>query len=425
MKYKLSNYLYTRVKNDTVVVYHLINHCVFAITSENYNLLSGNLDALEHENPVFFSAMSKLDVIIPAGYDELDYIKANNRKKVFDTSNYRLTINPTLECNFHCWYCYEHHPKGRMSGETMQAVVNHLKRQVQETNLQYLILDWFGGEPLLYFDEVMYPLSKDIREIMGERKYLGSITTNGYLINEERFEKFKEIGLTNYQITLDGDEAMHDSIRFLKGKQGSFRTIIDNINLLSEYDANTIMVRINYTTETLKNINNITKYFSPKAKEKVDISFQQVWQDSMRGYVSADENRSFFESCGFRVHPFTLNTDYHVCYADLMNEAVINFDGRVFKCTARNFTTQPEDGMLMPDGRIEWHEEKFAKRFGKGTFENEHCLKCKLLPVCFGPCSQKMVEFNQCDDFQQYCLYEGMKNVIEDQMEKHYEEISR
>jgi uncharacterized protein len=229
--------------------------------------------------------------------------------------------------------------------------------------------------------------------------------------------------LRNFQITLDGDKITHNKIRFLKGKQGSFQTIVNNINLLSEYEENIIMVRINYTEETLKSIDSILNNFSEKAKEKINISFQQVWQDAFKGYCSAEWQKQNFKSQGFKINPFQLNTNYHVCYADRINEAVINYDGRVFKCTARNFTTQPEDGILKPDGNIEWHIPNFVARFGNATFENSNCLNCSIMPVCMGPCSQKMVEFEEGQDFQPFCLREGMVKVIEQQIEDHYNAI--
>ncbi len=39
-----------------------------------------------------------------------------------------------------------------------------------------------------------------------------------------------------------------------------------------------------------------------------------------------------------------------------------------------------------------------AARLGLATFENPHCLGCKMLPRCMGPCSQKLAEHNGfCD----------------------------
>ena len=34
-----------------------------------------------------------------------------------DDSTFELIINPTRDCNFHCWYCYENHLKGSKMDE--------------------------------------------------------------------------------------------------------------------------------------------------------------------------------------------------------------------------------------------------------------------------------------------------------------------
>lgn len=421
MEYKLSKYLYIKKFKKAVLIYSLIQRKIFAISTSDYQLItSQHLSEIKDSNPYLFSALEKLGVIIQDDYNELDFIKAKNKENIFDKSYYRLIINPTLECNFHCWYCYEHHPKGRMGSFTMDAIEQHLRHKIEQENLKYLSVDWFGGEPLLCFNDVIHPLSKRIIQLFGSIQYKGSMTTNGYLITPKMVEQFDKISLTNFQITLDGDEEMHNSIRFVNGHKGSFNKIIENINLLSENEKNTIMVRINYTKDTLLKINEIAERFTENAKKRTTINFQQVWQDSIKKFVSADENINYFNRLGFSVNYGSLHTGYHVCYADLLNEAVINFDGRVFKCTARNFATQKEDGLLQSNGEIIWYNNNYAKRFGKATFENEHCLKCIFLPVCSGPCSQKMVEFRNIDDFQPLCLKEGVREILDRQIDNHY-----
>lgn len=249
--------------------------------------------------------------------------------------------------------------------------------------------------------------------------FQNSITTNGYLMDKDRIKKFSEIGLNDFQITLDGDEITHNNIRFTKNGGGSFRRIIENINYLSEFDANTIVVRINYTEDTLKDVNNVIKLFSERAKSKIQVHFQQVWQDSFKRNISCEENKEFFRMNGLNVRPFELNKNYHVCYADRINQAVINYDGNVFKCTARDFATHTPDGKLMPDGKIEWDMPAISKRMGQATFENEFCSICKLLPVCMGPCSQKMMEFKVGDDFRRICLKDGIENILNEKIKEY------
>jgi uncharacterized protein len=424
MKNKLSKYLYTKQNNDIVVVYNLLNNFIFAISQEKYYRLQNyDLSELKEDHPVFFSAMEKLGVIVPADFDEINQIKYMNRKTVFDTRHYRLIVNPTLECNFNCWYCYEEHPKGRMTEDTMQSVINHIKLKIEDKSMQYLHLDWFGGEPFMYFDEIVFPLSKTIKQLVEKNNivFTNMATTNGFLLNDKCTQQLEEIGLAQFQITLDGNEEMHNRIRHDKQKN-SFRTIIDNINLLAEYPNNKITVRINYTEKTLLGINTIMRFFSDNAKKRISIVFQQVWQDSFKKYVSCESNKKEFEKNGFKVEKHRLRKG-NVCYADLFQQAVINFDGRVFKCTARDFNKTKEDGLLLSNGEIQWNIFMLAKRMSRSTFENEHCLACKLVPVCLGPCSQKMMEYTTDQDFQRLCLEGGVKTILDDEIENFYNNL--
>jgi len=420
MSFKLNKYLYFKEDGKLVHVVNLLNETFFSMRkSEAAMLMAGNLDAIEKKDPKLLEALKKIDILIPDELNQLDLIRIKNRVNIFDIRTYRLTINPTLECNFKCWYCYEKHPQGRMSDSIMLSVINHIKKKIEIEKVMNLQLDWFGGEPLLYFDEVMYPLLLQIKKIADEHnvQFASSATTNGFLITKDRIKKFEEVGLNSFQITLDGNKLQHDKIRFTSAKEGSFDKIIQNINLLALMKKVDISLRINYIEKTLIDIESIIPEFTEKAKSKITVKFQQIWQDSMKKQVCSEDCENKFIHLGLKVDQSKFNTKGYVCYADKMQQALINYDGKVFKCTARDFTTYPEDGMLLDSGDIEWNTSRMAKRFGKATFENKHCLACNLLPICFGPCSQKMLEYNEDDNFEKICLKGGVVKMIDKEIE--------
>jgi len=426
MEYKLNKYLYKSTRDDIVVINNLLNGKIFALTQEKYGLLNTKeLDTLKDTYPVFFSAMEKLGVIIPSNLNEVNQVKMQNRQMIFDTRGYRITINPTLECNFNCWYCYEQHTAGKMGRAVMKSILKHIEREIKEKSLRHVELDWFGGEPLLYFNEIVYPIAKKAKKISQKNNVLftSTMTTNGYLMNFGMINKFKEIGLNNFQITLDGDETTHNKIRFGKNKEGSFQKIIENINLLAENPDNIISVRINYTAKTLEKISGVVDLFP--IKERISICFQQVWQDSVRQQISAEEHKKIFEQNGLQIFKHQLNTKGYVCYADKLQQAVINFDGRVFKCTARDFCNTKADGLLLPTGEVQWDMALISKRFGNATFENEFCMNCKFLPACMGPCSQKMMEFTKDRDFKAICLEGGVQKTLEEYADDFYEKLNK
>lgn len=68
-----------------------------------------------------------------------------------NSKHFKLTINPTLNCNFRCWYCYEsHHVQSTMSAEIFDKV----KKSITFISNHYesIELAFFGGEPMMYFD---------------------------------------------------------------------------------------------------------------------------------------------------------------------------------------------------------------------------------------------------------------------------------
>lgn len=131
--YHLSKYNYFKKVNDVIVGVNLINKVLFVLDQDKYNLLllfRDNLSFLRDENFVFYNAMRKLGVINTLDADKSFYENAllKRRLVVFRDSNYRLTINPTLNCNFSCWYCYESHNKKSMSEETLQNALKFIQR---------------------------------------------------------------------------------------------------------------------------------------------------------------------------------------------------------------------------------------------------------------------------------------------------------
>lgn len=126
--YSFSKFNYFKVIGKTVIGVNFVDKLLFAIDLEKYNLLlnyKSNLEGLRKENQVFYSTMVKLGIIKSTELDRAFYEDAllKRRLTVFRDPSYRLTINPTLNCNFSCWYCYETHNKKYMSNEVKQRIL--------------------------------------------------------------------------------------------------------------------------------------------------------------------------------------------------------------------------------------------------------------------------------------------------------------
>lgn len=88
------------------------------------------------------------------------------------------------------------------------------------------------------------------------------------------------------------------------------------------------------------------------------------------------------------------------CYGDKRNYLLVNYDGGVYLCTARDFDDAHRAGTLQGDGTVEWrdnaHECRLAAKFSKPV-----CHTCRIAPICGGGCCTQALEHPEPDK----CIY--------------------
>jgi uncharacterized protein len=153
-----------------------------------------------------------------------------------DASQLRVTILTTLQCNFACDYCYqgEHadfgRPAEKMSMGTAARVAEWIAGQVDTVEPRRLVLTFFGGEPLLNVPAMIDIAERSWRHAQSRGvKQLVNIITNGLLLSPEIVARMAPFGLSGVKVTLDGDRDTHDRMRPLRGGQGTFDRIIENV----------------------------------------------------------------------------------------------------------------------------------------------------------------------------------------------------
>lgn len=208
-----------------------------------------------------------------------------------------------------------------------------------------------------------------------------------------------DLRFTSLQIALDGNERRHDLIKRNSDKSGTFKKIVSNINLLPEIIPGiSIILRINYDKRTLHGIEDIIPLITDNAKKHISVDFQKVWQINCTSadYEQLAKVQTSFKACGFRVDNHLMTPKkFYSCYADRLHQYVINYDGRVFKCTARGYDESRCVGSLSEDGTVKWKDGLLAYMYSSPAFNNPKCLSCKLLPVCMGPCITKGIEMRK------------------------------
>ncbi len=63
-------------------------------------------------HPTLYIAFLNKGIIIDDSVDEYEKLKEMEYNADFKRNSYHLIINPTLDCNFNCWYCFENKHRG-------------------------------------------------------------------------------------------------------------------------------------------------------------------------------------------------------------------------------------------------------------------------------------------------------------------------
>jgi uncharacterized protein len=364
------------------------------------------INSLAEIHREFYDFMIEKGFFVEDDTDEL--LRVKQLVESIDNNNqlYQLHINPTMNCNFKCWYCYETHIKdSKMSEDIINAVLAHTRHVIDSNKeLRNFTLFWFGGEPLLYFERVLHPLLKNIYQQLAENNigFRCGITTNGLLVNENVIKIAKSYNLHSFQITLDGNREQHDKVRFIKEGIGSYDKIVNNIKLLAFHNLN-VYIRINVSEKTLVGLDDILNDFinvCEEDKKHISFSFHQVWQVEVDLEDEITKYRNVFRQSGYKVGYGDIDSVRDSCYGDRRNHATINYNGDVFKCTARDFSGSNREGTLTETGQIDWNN-KYEERMNV-KFKNKPCLSCSIMPICNGGCSQQAIEHIGVD----YCVHD-------------------
>jgi len=365
-----------------------------------------DFEGLQHVHPSFYDSLIKNGFIVNKDVDEIERVRSLIHAVDRNEKTFQLMVNPTMNCNFKCWYCYETHIKGSKTDKETKEKIYKFIDNILETmpKLEYFSIAFFGGEPLLYFNDAIVPIIEHGREACAEKgiEYEISFTTNGYLINQDKIDLLKAYAVSGLQITLDGHREFHDVTRFVSKNKGSYDQIVSNIKLLAR-NGFSIALRINYTAKNVVSCLDILKDFEDleeKYRHHISISMNKVWQEqalNLEGPVNEFHRQA--EAFGFTLpDAFEGDRVRNSCYADKMNQAVINYNGDVYKCNARDFTKENREGVLMEDGTVDWNY-KFNERINV-KLKNKPCLECSILPICGGGCSQQALEYAGED----YCV---------------------
>lgn len=357
--------------------------------------LTNDINEIKHKLPSFYKNLKDKGFIIEESTNEIDAIRKLN-KQVSNSKNYFLIILPTLNCNFNCWYCVQDHVETKMNEQTLSMVKEHLRNMIVKEKITSLHIEWFGGEPFLYFDEIIHPLSKFALNLCKKKEipFRNTATTNGYFLTDKVASSLEGLSFKHFQISIDGTRNQHNKVKKSKFNDSAYDTSLNNINnILNKINSIEITLRLNYSDKNLKEsiIEEVNEIIESKNRSRIKIIFRRIWQEKTDGSRSKKITNLItnFEDAGYCTSRWDLDNGFIPCYADKKYYNAINYNGNVLKCTANDDLQHSDSpGKLEKDGIITWKEGILDKIYKK-RFENELCLSCTDLPLCMGNCSRE------------------------------------
>lgn len=402
------------------ICYNTKNDIFCLLTERNHDLLCNDLPQLAQVAPRVYEQLVEQRFIVDDSTDEYRELCAEYDAAIHNPNVYYLTLLPSLDCNLRCWYCFEKHVKGsHLTPESTQAILAYVRRLWDEhPQLTYLNVEMFGGEPLLYFREELYPLLAQIKQEAEERQRKASFffVTNAVCITPDTLPLFDRLN-ASFQISIDGYKDRHDRVKFIPGtREGTYDRMIETVYSLTRHLKNTyINLRLNYDDETLPHMADLIQDLIDVDRHKVGVHLERVWQT---GHAAGHDNQALkavidlWMLNGFKVSYMNLGRRSFSCKASAVNQAIFSYDGTAYKCSGRDFTPQHAEGTLTADGFLHWDADKLERRMNIVTYDNDLCRACQLMPLCWGPCCQKQLE--SPSDLERFCQKRHMELSLSD-----------
>lgn len=397
--------------DDNILLYNTFSTSLVELNCSMYNDIFNENKFDDYEES---KVLYEMGYLIDDNFDELAHME-ELRQDVINNSSEKIAniiIAPTLECNAHCFYCFENgFRKGRMDKSTADKLVEFL---VNNWNGDELGITWFGGEPLLEIDTIDYIIDGLIKNKVN---YASKITTNGSLLDEVTINHIKDKwNIDKIQVTIDAIGAEYNKIKSYDCSiNNPFDKVIDNIKIalgaglkikirinFDPKKQNVALDTFNYLTNCFKDSKDLKIYFAPidEDDEKVRNITNTFDECEEHPYISLikfgrknglyrgfpdmediDEETVGLDYRGLlkklKIYPSVTN-----CYASCPNVYSIGPNGEIYKCHRVLGRKEFASGDIF--NGIE--KNKAYSFFCNTELTYDECENCAVLPICQGGC---------------------------------------
>lgn len=338
----------------------------------------------------FLEKMKNEGFVLEDNVDEMELVRNEFEQQRF-SDQYMLMILPTYQCNLRCWYCVQEHQNVNMTEDMVAKLKKHIEKYLLEHNIKRFRLSWFGGEPLLAYEKLtdITMFSKNFCED-NNIHFFCDITTNSLLLTSERIKELGEIGVSSFQITIDGCREKHNQVKQDKNNSAFDKAVNNVLEIVKTIPNVNCTLRINYSDTTLepgKIMHDVNMLIPTEYRKRIKISPCKIWQikESDISKEKMSELDSIIKRKIYKVNII----ERALCYVDYTHFNCVFPNGKIGKC--ENDKLENAKGNLTESGDVVW-DILYPFEIHQSLEENSQCFHCKYLPYCMGPCPFKRDE---------------------------------
>lgn len=436
-KWKLSRYMYAYGENGRGVIFSTVSGSVIELDEKELALLKSLNDSEfdEEEMPEeTFEILRHNSFIVGSGVDEFRKVLDRRSGSNEQSNTLHLTLFITDECCMNCNYCFINKKALHfLNRDVFSKIYKYVENKIDLYDM--LEVSWFGGEPLQRM-ELLIEHSLMFCKLCRDRgkAYHSSIVTNGYDLTLQNAVRLYAAGIRGFQITFDGDEKDHDSVRRHVENGPSFRRVFKNLMSLRFMEAQDISINVRCNTNNgsvSAFINRYLTYFQRDQRFKLVLKpIVNYDSDSEKELLSIYTDKMQYLCTMAKKFPildelvqesFLAKTRW--CGTLSKHTFFVSPEGKIYTCDS---TVNNKDyllGEFDESGDIVWNEN-----FDGSYFEykpDKKCLSCKKFPLCYGSCQRiyhKLKKHscalteNDMQEFLKYVFYKESGELLEDQV---------
>lgn len=435
---KISHYTFFLDFDEGKYLYNTLSNSMIELDDDSYAKFraakeSGSELSNDDFDAELLSELEKRDFITANDKDEFLKYKAVIHTQREENASMHLTLAPTMDCCFHCHYCFEKYKsKKHIDEKTMDSILKYIG---SIDSLRHIRLTWFGGEPLMAVDEIERFYDK-FSSMWKDKSFISNIITTGYHIDDNAIRVMRKAKISSMQITLDGMKDTHNKVKHLPGGEDVFEKVLRNIELLNDSMTEMhITIRVNLTLDNCDEYVPLFRLLSERFKGRKNIYPAPAFVLDRGASGSNCGKQHLFNHRTRSEFVLKLWNDYRIFSPFLMyprpffeecairNKMAIAFDaeGYAYKCWEVIGNKEYAIGRLDDDGKLTEINRTVLYRqlYGADPIDEAKCSRCDYLPMCNGGCPIQRIEnefargHNDCCTYYKGYLPEFMKAYLE------------